>query len=251
MTNHDFPGSRGGVLVLQHHPDEHPGSLGPLLEHAGLALSTVELDASVPIPSLDPFDLLVVMGGPQHVWEEDEFPWLVDEKGAIRHWVGELRRPFLGVCLGHQLLADAMGGRVGRMETPEIGVLDIERTADGTSQGPFDGLPPVFPGLQWHEAEVVAPPPGSIVLAENRHSPVQSLRVNDCALGVQFHVEVGPDTIPKWAAVPEYESTLAAHFGSADTLARAVAAQLEEMTAVAIGLVGALVRDVFAARTSS
>jgi GMP synthase-like glutamine amidotransferase len=229
--------------VLQHHPDEHPGSLGPLLEEAGFALSTVELDAGEPIPVLDPFDLLIVMGGPQQVWEEVDFPWLVDEKSAIRHWVGELRRPFLGVCLGHQLLADAMGGRVRRMDTPEIGVLDIERTAEGVSEGRLGDLPPVFPGLQWHEAEVVAPPPGGIVLAENPYSPIQALRVNECALGVQFHVEVGLDTISKWAAVPEYERTLSAHFGSADALERAVEARLEGMTAVAEALVRKLVGD--------
>ena len=140
MKNLQTPGSQGHALVLQHHPDEHPGSLGPTLEDAGLTLSTVELDAGQPIPALDPFDLLVVMGGPQQVWEEDEHPWLVDEKAVIRHWVGELHRPFLGVCLGHQLLADAMGGRVARMETPEIGVHDIRRTSDGAGD-PFFRLP--------------------------------------------------------------------------------------------------------------
>lgn len=248
MRNSHAPGSPGRALVLQHHPDEHPGSLGPLVEEAGLALSVVELDAGEAIPSLDPFDLLIVMGGPQQVWEEDEFPWLVGEKAAIRHWVGELRRPFLGVCLGHQLLADAMGGRVERMEAPEIGVRDIERTAEGASEGLLGGLPRLFPALQWHEAEVVAPPPGSVVLAENPDSAIQSLRVNDCALSVQFHVEVGPDTISKWAAVPEYERTLTAHFGSADALERAVDSRLGEMTAVATGLVSRLVGDIVDAR---
>jgi GMP synthase-like glutamine amidotransferase len=248
VRNPQSPGSQGRALVLQHHADEHPGSLGPLLEDAGFALSTVELHAGETIPAVGPFDLLLVMGGPQQVWEEDEHPWLAGEKAVIRSWVSELRRPFLGVCLGHQLLADAMGGRVGPMETPEIGVLDMERTTDGASDPFFGRLPPVFPVLQWHEAEVLEPPRDGIVLAENPYSPIQALRVGGRALGVQFHVEVGPDTISKWASVPEYKRTLAAHFGTADAIERAVQAQLGEMTAVAASLVSALVDDVLDAR---
>jgi GMP synthase-like glutamine amidotransferase len=240
------PGGDPRGLVLQHHPDEHPGSLGPLLEGRGITLTTVELDGGVPIPALEPFGLLVVMGGPQQVWEDRRHPWLAEEKEVIRHWVTELRRPFLGVCLGHQLLVDAIGGRVRRMEKPEIGVLDIRRTAAGASDPLFGALPSTFPGLQWHEAEVVDPPPGATVLASSRVSPVQAIRVGPRALGVQFHVEVGADTVSKWSAVPEYERTLAAHFGTADTLERAVAAELGPMTSVAMRLVGALLDDVCA-----
>jgi GMP synthase-like glutamine amidotransferase len=236
-------GSLGRVLVLQHHPDEHPGSLGPLLEHAGLALTTVELDAGETIPALEPFDLMLAMGGPQHVWEEKEHPWLVSEKAVIRRWVTELGRPFLGVCLGHQLLADAMGGHVTLMETPEIGVIEVERTPAGASDPLFGRLPAQVPGLQWHEAEVVEAPTGAVVLAENAFSPVQALRVGPHALGVQFHVEVGADTIPKWAAVPEYARTLSAHFGSPDTLQRAVTEQLDAMTTTAVSLIEGLLDD--------
>ena len=123
------------------------------------------------IPALEPFDLMLVMGGPQHVWEEKEHPWLVTEKAAIRRWVGELGRPYLGVCLGHQLLADALGGQVALMETPEIGVIEVERTPAGASDPLFGRLPAQVPGLQWHEAEVVEAPDGAIVLAENAFSP--------------------------------------------------------------------------------
>src|ERR1700722_8191492 len=92
----------GRVLVLQHHPLEDPGSLGPLLRDAGLSLTVVELDAGEALPPLEPFDLVLAMGGPMDVWEDKEHPWLVDEMAAIRYWVAELGRPFFGVCLGHQ-----------------------------------------------------------------------------------------------------------------------------------------------------
>ena len=243
MTNSRSTDGRGQALVLQHHPDEHPGSLGPLLEGAGLALTTVELDAGESIPPLEPFDFMLVMGGPQHVWQEGEHPWLVTEKAAIRRWVSDLARPYLGVCLGHQLLADAMGGRVTLMATPEIGVIDVVRTAAGEDDPLFGRLPAQLPGLQWHEAEVVEAPPGATVLAENAFSPVQALRVGPRALGVQFHVEVNADTIPKWAAVPEYDRTLSAHFGSPDAFERAVTEQLDAMTATAASLVDGMLDD--------
>jgi GMP synthase-like glutamine amidotransferase len=243
VTSSQSPLSRGRVLVLQHHPDEHPGSLGPLLEEAGLALTTVELDAGDTIPPLEPFDLMLVMGGPQHVWQEEEHPWLITEKAAIRSWVSELARPYLGVCLGHQLLADAMGGRVAMMAEPEIGVLDVQRTPAGGVDPVFGRLPARLPGLQWHEAEVVAAPTGAVVLAENTSSPVQALRIGPRAFSVQFHVEVDADTIPKWAAVPEYERTLSAHFGSPDALQHAVTEQLAAMTATAASLVEGVLDD--------
>ena len=154
--------------MLQNHPDEDPGAIGLLLQASGLSLNPVEVDEGEEIPPLEDFDVMVVMGGPQHVWEEAEHPWLIGEKAAIRRWVAELERPFLGVCLGHQLLADAMGGTVRPMASPEIGVLDITVTPEGRADPVFGTLPAVVPGLQWHEAEVVEPPPGAAVLGVER-----------------------------------------------------------------------------------
>ncbi len=230
----------GRVLVFQHHPDEHPGTLKPLLEDAGLSLTTVELDAGEPIPDLAPFDLIVAMGGPQHVWQDDQHPWLAEEKAAIGHWVTELDRPFLGVCLGHQLLAAALGGTVQPMKTSEIGVHNIELTAQAGGDPLFGHLPSTLKGLQWHAAEVVELPSDTAVLATNEHSAVQAMRVGQRAYSVQFHVEVGVNTVPKWAAIPEYERELAHHFGSAETLRLQVEEYLDALTSTAASLVHGL-----------
>jgi GMP synthase-like glutamine amidotransferase len=196
------------ALVLQHLPVEHPGSVGRRLADAGVELVTVELDHGEPIPDLARFDLLVVMGGPMDVWEESLHPWLAGEKAAIRQWVTGSPRPFLGVCLGHQLLVDALGGEVGPMDRPEVGVVPVDLAPPAAADPVFAALGPRIHGLQWHSAEVRSVPDGAVVLATTPACAVQALRIGSCAWGIQFHVEAGPTTVPEWATVPEYRTAL-------------------------------------------
>jgi GMP synthase-like glutamine amidotransferase len=206
VTTRSAPGGR--VLVFQHHPDEDPAALGTHLLAAGLDLTVIELDAGDAIPDLEPFDLLIAMGGPMDVWQESEHPWLITEKAAIHTWVRVLKRSYLGVCLGHQLLADALGGEVGLMDAGELGVVEITQTPAGAADPVFSLLPPVTPGLQWHHAEVRRLPADGILLARSAACPVQAFRVGPSAWGVQFHVEVEASTVALWAKVPEYAAEL-------------------------------------------
>jgi GMP synthase-like glutamine amidotransferase len=102
----------GGVrfLVFQHIASEHPGIFRKFFAADGVAWEASELDIGEAIPPLETYDALPVMGGPMDVWDADDCPWMVEEKRAIRRWVRELDRPFIGLCLRHQLLADALGG---------------------------------------------------------------------------------------------------------------------------------------------
>jgi GMP synthase-like glutamine amidotransferase len=129
------------ILILQHIAIEHPGILLDFFREDGFRWTTVELDEGETIPELDPFDLMVVMGGPQDVWQEDQYPWFREEKTAIRKFVLDMQRPYLGICLGHQLLADATGGRVGLAKRPEVGVLTISSTEAGRRDPLLSALP--------------------------------------------------------------------------------------------------------------
>lgn len=201
------------LLVLQHIACEHPGVLRRFLAADGIAWDAVQLDQGEPIPDLELYDLLWVLGGPMDVWDVDEHPWLVAEKAAVRRWVQGLGRPFLGLCLGHQLLADALGGTCGPQRPPEIGVLEVELTEAGRADPLFAGLPATQPCLQWHSVRVAQPPEGAAVLARSPLCPVQALRVGRHAYGLQYHVELEPGTIPAWGKVPAYERALADSHG--------------------------------------
>ena len=206
------------VLVLQHVDAEHPGTFRDCFREDGVCWDVVHLDRGERIPELAAYDGMLVMGGPQDVWEEDAHPWLVPEKAAIRRFVTELQRPFLGICLGHQLLADALGGTVAP-GTAEVGIITIARTADGQRDALLNGLPDPMTVLQWHGAEVTALPAAATLLASSADCRVQAFRVGPCAYGLQCHVEVGVDMVDEWAAIPAYAASLRQALGE-DGLAR-------------------------------
>jgi GMP synthase-like glutamine amidotransferase len=201
------------ILVLQHLASEHPGVMRRFMAEDGVAWDAVELDEGGRIPALEPYDALWAMGGAMNVWDVDEHPWLVEEKRAIRHWVGDLKRPFLGFCLGHQLLGDAMGGTCGPQVPPEVGVLDVTLTPAGMRDPLFAGVARTTKALQWHSVRVAEPPEGAVVLAASPACRVQAMRVGERAWGMQYHVEADPELVKDWACVPEYRKSLEATNG--------------------------------------
>ncbi len=201
------------LLVFQHLACEHPGIFRKFLAEGGVGWHAVKLDEGDEIPGLDAFDALWVMGGPMDVWDVDEHPWLIPEKAAIRRWVREFRRPFLGVCLGHQLLADALGGTCGPQRPAEVGICEIELTEAGRKDPLFAGMAARQQCLQWHSVRVAQPPEDAVVLASSAVCGVQAMRVGGQAWSMQYHVELEPRTISDWGEVPAYAQALDAAKG--------------------------------------
>ena len=195
------------ILVLQHVAVEHPGSFRDVIAEHGHAMRQVELDEGDDIPPLDGFDILLVMGGPMDVWEEDKHPWLAAEKSAIRAWVSA-GRPYLGMCLGEQLLAEAMGGGVALMTAPpEVGISQVRQLEPDPL---FAGVPDPCICLQWHGAEVTVLPPNARLLATSPGCRVQGFGIGRCAYGLQFHLELTAQTVAEWGALPAYAAALEA-----------------------------------------
>jgi len=206
------------ALVLQHIACEPPGVYEDVLVERGIGIDRVELDEGELLPDWRSYELIVAMGGPMSVNDEQEHPWLVDEKRLIREAVAA-GVGYWGACLGVQLLASSLGARVYAGETPEVGVLPVTLTDEGAADPVLEGLPRELPTLQWH-GDTFDLPPGAVRLAGSPAYPNQAFRVGRAAYGVQFHLEVTGPMAREWARVPAYtdalEQTLGA--GSAERL---------------------------------
>ena len=194
------------VLVLQHIACEPPGVYEDVLNERGAAIHRVELDEGDPLPDWRTFDAIVAMGGPMGALDDDEHPWLVDEKRLIAEAVLS-GLPFWGVCLGVQLLAASLGARVYPGSAPEVGVLPVVLTDDALADPVFAGTPRELLSLQWH-GDTFDLPDGATRLAGSPAYPNQAFRVGTAAYGVQFHLEVSPELAREWADVPAYAESL-------------------------------------------
>ena len=192
------------ALAFQHMDDEPPGLFGRFLAERGVETDVVMLHRGEAIPSLAPYDFLLVMGGAMDVWETEDHPWLAAEIVAIREWTLQRNRPYMGVCLGLQLLAVAMGGEVGLARAAEVGFGKVELNALGLAHPLTRGLPSSFKIMQWHHAEVTRLPAGAEVLASSAVSPVQIMSVGREIMATQFHGELTPALIDRWAQIPQY-----------------------------------------------
>lgn len=186
------------VIVLQHHPKEPLGTLADALAAAGLTPRCVQVYAGDPVPkTIGTAHGLIVLGGPQSVYEQDRFPYLADELRLIEDTLRQ-DKPILGLCLGSQLLATALGAPVGSNVAPEIGWYPIARSEAALPDPLWSGLPPLFTGFHWH-GDIFQLPSGAVNLASSALTPCQAFRHGAHAWGLQFHLEVTEPILQDWS----------------------------------------------------
>ncbi len=177
------------VHILQHVAFEGIGSIDTWLDQRDANVSYTRFYESAELPALSEIDLVIIMGGPMSVHDEAEFPWLVEEKRFLREAI-RAGIPMLGICLGAQLLASALGAEVYTNSQKEIGWFDITKVQNSNA---FQ-FPDTISVFHWH-GETFTLPEGAVQLARSAACEQQAFQFNDNVIGLQFHLETTPDSI--------------------------------------------------------
>ena len=181
------------VHYLQHVPFEGPGTIRGWATDRGHDLARTHLYDGESLPDLDTFDWLVVMGGPMSVHDTDEYPWLAVEKDLIRAAVDD-DKIVVGICLGAQLVAEALGGRVYEDDTPEIGWFPVQATRNAAESPLFADLGEEYDVFHWH-GDTFDLPEGAMRMAWTDACANQAFVYDNRVVGLQFHLESSPATV--------------------------------------------------------
>ena len=186
-------------VVLQHVAHEDPGAIGEALNSAGHVVSVVRVDCGDPVPvPAEVADMagVVAMGGPMGVHDVEAHPWLAHERDLMAAAVAA-ELPVLGICLGAQQLAVALGGVVTTGPEPEIGIGEVHLTRQAEDDAVFGPVGSTLPCMHWHR-DTFSLPDGSALLARSELCPHQAFRYGERAYGLQFHVEITPPLAARW-----------------------------------------------------
>lgn len=179
------------IRVLQHAAFEGPGEIGAWAEMRGHSVQVHPLYEGASLPGISEFDLLVVMGGGMNIYQDRDHPWLKPEREFIRLALKSGKR-VVGICLGSQFIADALGQRVVQNPQYELGWLPVTFTAEGRKA--FPALPPEAVVLHWH-GDTFGLPDGAIRLGFSAGCPEQGFVIKGKCLGLQFHFETNPELV--------------------------------------------------------
>jgi GMP synthase-like glutamine amidotransferase len=182
------------IAVCQHVPFEDAANIGLWAQRRGHQLETAHLYLGQNPPDLDRFEMLAVMGGPMNIYQHDEHPWLIGEKTFLRAAI-DAGKAVVGVCLGAQLIADVLGGKVAPNAHREIGWFEVDQLP-ATNGSLLSELPGRFTAFHWH-GDRLDVPPGASHLAASDACDVQAFQFADRVLGLQFHLDYLPESIEK------------------------------------------------------
>ncbi len=201
------------ILALQHVRDDPPGYLEEILQEYGIACHTVHVEHE-PLPDPTAYAAIVLMGGSQHLYDEAELPYLTQEKAALLNAI-EHEIPTLGICLGGQLLASALGAEVRKHHLPELGFYRIPLTEAGSADPLFVGLPGHHLAFHWHE-DVFELPDNAIRLASNANASNQAFRYGKNIYALQFHIELNAEMVHTWLNHPDSAREISEFLGDPD-----------------------------------
>jgi GMP synthase-like glutamine amidotransferase len=191
------------VLIIKHIDIEGPGLIEDCLRQEKIPFFILNLGPGIRFPKIDGFTHLVILGGPMNVYEEDHYPFLKDEDLFIKEAI-QSGKSVLGICLGAQLIAKALGAKVFKAPVKEIGWYDISLTEEGSRDSLFSNLPNTFPVFQWHEDTFEIPKAGKLI-GTSSSVPHQAFRYGERVYGLQFHLEVTEEMIQEWIETYEEE----------------------------------------------
>jgi len=181
------------IHSLEHEPFEGLANIGVWAEDRGHTITRTRLFNNEKLPQMSDFDWLVIMGGSMNIYEEDKYPWLSAEKKFIKDAI-EHKKVVLGVCLGSQLIADVLGGRVTRNRYSEIGWFPVMLTEEAKTSSIFSTLPEKFTAFHWH-GDTFNIPPGALRMAESEGCANQAFEYSGRVIGLQFHLEYSKESI--------------------------------------------------------
>ncbi len=191
------------VLVIKHVEIEGPGLIEDCLKQGNIPHQILTLETGLLLPKLDRFTHVVILGGPMNVYEEDRYPFLRVEDLFIKEAI-QRGKSILGICLGAQLIAKALGAKVFKAPAKEIGWRDVSLTRIASIDPLFSQLPKRFWVFQWHE-DTFEIPHSAILIATSAHVPHQAFRYGENVYGLQFHLEVTQQMIHEWTETYEGE----------------------------------------------
>ncbi|MCX8116851.1 MAG: type 1 glutamine amidotransferase [Desulfobacterota bacterium] len=189
------------VLILKHVNTEGPGLIEDFLIQQGAPYHIIDLSLSPYLPKPDAFSHIVILGGPMNVYEEDRYPFLKMEDLFLKEAI-QRGRTILGICLGAQLIAKALGARVYRAPLKEMGWDQVVLTEEGRKDPLFSGFPKRFSVFQWHEDTFDLPNQAKL-LATSAFVSHQAFRYGDEIYGLQFHLEMTEEMIRAWVEEDE------------------------------------------------
>jgi GMP synthase (glutamine-hydrolysing) len=190
------------LLCIHHEPSSDGGTLLAPARAGGWAIEHWHAHAGEPRPVLDGVDAVVAYGGTMNPDEDERLGWLADVRATLAEAV-ERDSAVLGICLGAQLLGQALGAAAPRLAQPELGWFPVELTPAGGEDVLLGPLAPACEVFQWHDYGCELPP-GAVPLARSERAPQQAYRVGEAVWAIQFHIEVDAASVERWTgAVPE------------------------------------------------